>query len=260
MTHYSPDDVPLLEFDPNPRAFINADEHYHPLEIPSTLVFCFFHEVITTLVQSGAARQVHALRSEIGQHPLYILRMADGSEVCLMHPGLGAPMAAALLEELIGHGIRTVVAVGGAGSLQNELTVGHVVVPSKALRDEGTSYHYVAPSRWIDAQPRANETITAVLVAHGVPYVTGPTWTTDAFYRETHQRIAQRRSDGCLTVEMETAALLAVAQLRGITLGQILYSGDDLSGTAWDSRNWHAHGSLREHLTYLAAEAVHRLG
>lgn len=259
MTSYTSDQVPLLEFDPDPRAFINADEHYFPLDIPSTLVFCFFHEVITKLVSDGIARQVHALRSEVGAHPLYVIRLVDGPEVCLMHPGLGAPMAAALLEEAIGHGIRTVVAVGGAGSLHQELTLGHVVVPTKALRDEGTSYHYVAPSRWIEAQPHATAAITTVLDEHRIPYVTGATWTTDAFYRETREKIAIRRADGCLTVEMENAALLAVAHLRSITMGQILYSGDDLSGVHWDSRSWHSHGTLREQLTYIAAEAAHRL-
>jgi len=259
LTHYAPAQVPLLEFDANPRAFINADEHYFPLDIPSTLVFCFFHEVIAKLVNDGIARQVHALRSEMGDHPLYVIRLVDGPEVCLMHPGLGAPMAAALLEEAIGHGIRSVVAVGGAGSLRQELTLGHVVVPTKALRDEGTSYHYVAPSRWIEAQPRATAAITAVLDEHRMPYVTGATWTTDAFYRETRDKIATRQAEGCLTVEMENAALLAVAQLRGITMGQILYSGDDLSGVQWDSRSWHKHGTLREQLTYIAAEAANRL-
>jgi uridine phosphorylase len=168
-------------------------------------------------------------------------------------------MSAALLEEAIGHGIRTVVAVGGAGSLHQELTLGHVVVPTKALRDEGTSYHYVAPNRWIEAQPRATAAITAILDAHRIPYVAGATWTTDAFYRETRHKIAQRRAEGCLTVEMENAALLAVAQLRGITMGQILYSGDDLSGVQWDSRSWHSHASLREQLTYIAAEAASAL-
>lgn len=256
---YTPAQVPLLEFDPNPRALINADEHYFPLDIPSTMVFCFFHEVITKLVSDGIARQVYALRSEMGPHPLYVIRLVDGPEVCLMHPGVGAPMSAALLEEAIGHGIRTVVAVGGAGSLHQELTLGHVVVPTKALRDEGTSYHYVAPNRWIEAQPRATAAITAILDAHRIPYVAGATWTTDAFYRETRHKIAQRRAEGCLTVEMENAALLAVAQLRGITMGQILYSGDDLSGVQWDSRSWHGHASLREQLTYIAAEAASAL-
>lgn len=249
----NPAEYPILEFDPNPRALINADEHHAPLDIPSVLVFCFFHDVIEKLVSDGIATPVHALRSELGAHHIYTIPVGD-RRVCLMHPGVGAPLAAALLEEAIGHGIRTVIAVGGAGSLHAELTVGHVVVPTKALRDEGVSYHYVAPSRWIDGQSTVIAHICAVLQRIQLPYVAGPVWTTDAFYRETRARVDQRRSEGCLLVEMEHASLLAVCQLRGIRFGQILYSGDDLSGSEWDGRSWHSHASLRERLTYVAAE------
>jgi uridine phosphorylase len=167
---------------------------------------------------------------------------------------MGAPLAAALMEEVIAHGGRTFLAVGGAGSLQKNLTVGHVVIPSKALRDEGVSYHYVAPSRWIDAQPDVNSIIVSHLERLALPYVIGPTWTTDAFYRETPIKVDRRRQEGCLTVEMETAAFLAVAQLRGVRFGQILYSADDLSGEIWDGRGWYSRASLREQLTFLAAE------
>jgi uridine phosphorylase len=245
--------LPILEFDPNPRALINADEHYAPLDIPTALVFCFFHDVIEKLVADGIATQVHALRSELGAHPLYTIPVGD-TRVCLMHPGVGAPLAAAILEECIGHGIRTLIAVGGAGSLHKELTLGHVVVPTKALRDEGVSYHYVAPSRWIDGQPAIIDTICQTLDQHHIPYVAGPVWTTDAFYRETVAKVERRRAEGCLLVEMEHASLLAVCQLRQIRFGQILYSGDDLSGSEWDGRGWHTHASLRERLTHVAAE------
>jgi uridine phosphorylase len=245
---------PILEFDPNPRAMINADEHYHPLDIPKSVVFCFFYEIIDKLVSDGLAREVHAMRSELGRHPLYAVRMPDGQEIGLMHPGVGAPLAAALLEEVSAHGARNFIAVGGAGSLRKELTLGHVVVPTKALRDEGVSYHYVAPSRWIDAQSDVNLLITSVLDKHDLPYVLGPTWTTDAFYRETPAKVERRRNEGCLTVEMETSAFLAVCHMRNLRFGQILYSADDLSGTEWDGRGWHHRASLREQLTFLAAE------
>ena len=245
---------PILEFDPNPRALINADEQCQPVDIPQTIVLCFFYEVIEMLRESGRIRQVHAMRSEMGLHPLYELHASNGTRIGLMHPGVGAPLATQLLEEVIAHGGRTFIAVGGAGSLHQELTLGHVVVPSKALREEGVSYHYVAAARWIDAQHDVNQTITAVLDHSGVPYVVGPTWTTDAFYRETPAKVARRRQEGCLTVEMETAAFLAVAQFRNVRFGQILYSADDLSGTIWDGRGWHSRASLREQLTHLATE------
>ena len=88
-----------------------------------------------------------------------------------------------------------------------------------------------------------------------VPYVVGKTWTTDAFFRETPAKVALRKGEGCLTVEMEAAAFFAVAQFRGVPFGQILYGGDDVSGDDWDHRGWTSHPTLRERLFWLAAEA-----
>jgi uridine phosphorylase len=143
--------------------------------------------------------------------------------------------------------------------LNREIALGHLVVPSSALRDEGTSYHYLPPSREVDASPEAVRAIQQTLDDAGVPYVTGKTWTTDAIYRETSTKIARRREEGCLTVEMEAAAFFAVAQFRGITFGQILYGGDDMSGDLWDKRDWDIQTSTREKLFWLAAEACLRL-
>jgi uridine phosphorylase len=83
----------------------------------------------------------------------------------------------------------------------------------------------------------------------------GKSWTTDGFYRETPARMARRRAEGCLAVEMESAAFFAVAQMRGVTFGQILYGGDDLTGEQWDDREWDRQTSTREKLLWLAAEA-----
>jgi len=104
------------------------------------------------------------------------------------------------------------------------------VVPVSAVRDEGTSYHYLSPAREVEPSPRAVSAIKLVLERHKVPYITGKTWTTDGFFRETPGKVELRRSEGCLTVEMEAAAFFAVARFRGVTLGQVLYGGDDVGG------------------------------
>jgi uridine phosphorylase len=85
--------------------------------------------------------------------------------------------------------------------------------------------------------------------------LTGKTWTTDALYRETAAKVTRRRDEGCLTVEMEAAALFAVARFRGVPLAQVLYGGDDVSGAEWDSRHWDKSTSVRERVFWLAAEA-----
>jgi purine-nucleoside phosphorylase len=94
----------------------------------------------------------------------------------------------------------------------------------------------------------------AVLSERGIPFITGKTWTTDAPYRETSGMIQSRVEEGCLTVEMEAAALLAVAQYRKVKLGQLLYAGDDLSGEHWDNRRWQSRKEIRESLFWLAAD------
>jgi nucleoside phosphorylase len=88
-----------------------------------------------------------------------------------------------------------------------------------------------------------------------IPYRVGKTWTTDAPYRETPNKIRQRKEEGCIVVEMEAASMMAVAQFREVTFGQILYGGDDLSGVEWDRRDWQSRADIRENLFWLCADA-----
>ena len=143
-----------------------------------------------------------------------------------------------LLEEAIVMGARRVVACGGCGALSESVRAGDIVIPTSAVRDEGTSYHYMAPSREVDADPEGVGAAITLLESRGVSYVAGKTWTTDALYRETRTKVAARRAEGCLVVEMEAAAFFAVARFRGIRFAQLLYGGDDLTSDAWDARDW----------------------
>jgi len=246
-------DFPILEYDPTRRAVIEPAEQIKPADISDHCVVCFFQEVLTALVGAGILRKVASTKSEIGEHPFYEVEM-DGQRLTVFHPGVGAPLAAGLLEEAIAKGCRTFVACGAAGVLNRDIAVGHLVVPIAAIRDEGTSYHYLPPEREVQASAEVVSAIERVLAHHHVPYVLGKTWTTDAFYRETPNKVQLRREEGCLTVEMEAAAFFAVARFRGVAFGQILYGGDDVSGDTWETRNWHRRASDREKLFWLAVE------
>jgi uridine phosphorylase len=248
------DDSPILEFDPHSEAVIEPKRVIRPIDIPQQCVICFFQEVITALHQQNRLKQIACQKSEIGAHPVYEVAL-DGKRLALFHPGVGAPLAAALLEEVIALGCTKFVACGGAGVLDRDIALGHLIVPHAAIRDEGTSYHYLPPGREVSAHPDGVAAIERVLKAHRCDYLVGKTWTTDAIYRETGARIAKRKSEGCLAVEMEAAALFAVAQFRKVILAQALYGGDDVSGSEWDSRHWDKSISVREKLLWLAAEA-----
>ncbi|MBN1287679.1 MAG: nucleoside phosphorylase [Anaerolineae bacterium] len=254
-------EYPILEFDPAPDALIEPGVNFAGLDdMPECAVLCFFQEVIREVCGGGQARVIyHIGSSQFRSVPIYVLACA-GREVAVVHPGVGAPMTAASLEKMISLGVRKFVACGGAGVLDSSIAAGHVVVPAHAVRDEGTSYHYLPPAREVAADPAVVGAIQQTLEAHAVPYLVGKTWTTDAVYRETRAKVARRRAEGCLTVEMEAAAFFAVAQFRGVAFGQLLYGGDDVGGEQWDKRNW-VHGQLatRAKLFWLAVEAVLRL-
>ncbi|MFO7889949.1 MAG: nucleoside phosphorylase, partial [bacterium] len=146
------------------------------------------------------------------------------------------------------------IACGSAGVLKKEFERGSVVVVSSAVRDEGTSYHYLPPSREVAVDQEIVKIIESTLGEIGVPYLTGKTWTTDAIYRETRGIIEKRLSEGCLTVEMEASALIAISRFRKIKFGQILSCGDDVSGEEWDRRFHPEAHTHKEKLFWLAVE------
>ena len=250
-----PKSYPILEFDPHPEAIIEPARVIERIDIAEHCVPCFFQEVLTGLVQTGQARQVAVLQSEIGLNPVFELEH-QGRRVAVLHPGVGAPLAAAFLEEIIARGCRKFIACGGCGVLDRQIAVGHLLIPTAAVRDEGTSYHYLPPSREVEASPSGVAAIERVLVRHQVEYLRTKTWTNDAIYRETTEKAALRLSEGCLAVEMESAAFFAVALFRGVEFAQILYGGDAVISGEWDHRDWLSRTEVRERLFWLAVEAV----
>jgi uridine phosphorylase len=246
--------IPILEFDPATEAVIEPGQVVRAADVPECCVICFFQDVITSLLDSGRLKVIAVQNSEIGQHPVYEIAV-EGRRLAVFHPGVGAALAAGLLEEVIALGCRKFIACGGAGVLDPEIVCGHPIVPIAAVRDEGTSYHYIPPGREVAPSHTALAAIERVLDRHNVAYVRGKTWTTDGYYRETRDKVRRRREEGCIAVEMEASAFFAVAEFRGVELGQILYGGDDLGSLVWDSRMWNKQASVREKLFWLAAEA-----
>lgn len=248
---------PILEYDDDRQAKIQA-EGMLPKTLPERCVITFFREVLDKLAAEQDCPVLGHLHSEIVDIPIYAWQQA-GETVALTMPFATAPGAAGTIEELHAMGCGKFLVCGGAGSLRPDLTVGRLILPTAAVRDEGTSYHYLPPAREVACPEQALQQVRARLLAMGVPFTEGKTWTTDAFYRETTARISRRAGEGCLTVEMECAAFFAAARFHGLPLAQLLYAGDDLSGEEWDARAWNQQHTTRENLTRLALQLVTRL-
>ncbi|MCD4671581.1 MAG: nucleoside phosphorylase, partial [Anaerolineaceae bacterium] len=193
---------PILEFDPAREAILNPQRLKPFVELPQRAVLCFFQEVLTDLMERKILHPQAELMSEIGPNPIYTLDW-EGQQLTVMHPGVGAPLAAGFLDELIAQGLDTFIAVGGAGVLADETNAGHPFILTSAVRDEGTSYHYLPEGREVQPSPQAVAALQAALEAKGMPYEMAKTWTTDGLYRETAARRDLRVSEGCRVVEME---------------------------------------------------------
>ena len=170
-----------------------------------------------------------------------------------------APGAAGTIEELLAMVCNRLNICGGAGSIEKDSRVGEIIVPVAAVRDEGTSYHYLEPSREVECHKATADFIISGLERLGIPYTVGKTWTTDAMYREPPEMIELRRKEGYITVEMETAAFFAVSKYYDIPLAQLLYAGDDVSGEKWDNRNWDSQRNVRANMIFTAIKLMEEL-
>ena len=250
-------EYPVCEYDTSREPLIKPADFLKKC-LPEKCVITFFRKELDQFVKEHDLPIVGSLHSEVLDIPIYEYR--SGKEhLCLTMPFCTAPGAAGTIEELHAMGCGSFVVCGGAGALVKGSRVGEIILPASAVRDEGTSYHYVEPSREIACHQAALEAAAKILTEMGVPFAIGKTWTTDAMYRETPDRIERRRSEGCVTVEMEAAAFFAVSRYYDLPLVQLLYAGDDVSGPAWDDRNWNTQKSVRANLLRCAVELIKRL-
>jgi uridine phosphorylase len=238
---------PILEHDPTREAFIEPSKVIKHRDMPE--------HCVDKVVEEHDAKMLVENRWEDGPHPVYEIEYKD-QRLAFFHPGIGSALSAGILEDVIAFGCCKFIACGGCGVLEKEIAPGHLIVISAALRDEGVSYHYLPPAREVQANELGMKSLVDILSDLGIPHLVGKTWTTDAPYRETFDKIMKRKEEGCIVVEMEAAGMMAVAQYRDVIFGQVLYAGDDLSGTEWDNRDWQSRSDIREKLFWLCADSV----
>jgi uridine phosphorylase len=147
------------------------------------------------------------------------------------------------LEELIAFGIKRFVNLGTAGGLQQGMSIGDVVICDRAIRDEGTSAHYLPVEEYAFPCPELTKNLYAAFERKDIQYRKGSSWTTDAPYRETTEELRQYCADGVATVEMEASALFAVGAYRGVSVSAAFVISDVLSEKDWD-QGYHSEEKL----------------
>ena len=246
-------EFPVLEFDDSTTAKLNPTNFVKEKFNTNKMVITFFPEVIEKLVKNG---QVMEERMISGENPFMIYCFKDSPDILLTLGQVGCPACAGNLDELNAMGITKVMFCGGGGVLDCNIEVGQILVVDGAIRDEGFSYQYIAPSRVIYTNPEIRGKIKKYLDDNRVSYICGLTWTTDAIFRETPDRIDRRIKEGAKIVEMEQAGCIAVAQFRNFSYGALIYGGDDLSGEEWSERGWRSREGIRFDLVMLCKKLV----
>lgn len=227
-----------------PALFNPSDTTKKINNFPEICVSTFSENIIQKFSSLDGAEKIAELYTANGTIPVYKIRYKD-TDIAFYLSRVGAPACVAGFEEIIAMGAEKFVLFGSCGVLDDDHVKDNIIIPVSAVRDEGTSYHYIAPSPEIEADPRSIQILESVLSSFDCPYVKGKTWTSDAIYRETLPLIQERRQEGCLVVEMECASMLAVAKYRQIPFLQFLYGADNLSSDLWEIRDLNLYGLNR---------------
>lgn len=229
-------EIPILEYDTEQKAIIMPG-HSWDYKFTKKAVMLFMEKEIDEYVSGHNCEVVGEFETVTKVFPVYKIVHND-EEIVFCQAPLGGSAATQILDQLIAGGAREIIAAGCCGALVDDAE-GDFFIPTAALRQEGTSYHYLPPAREVEMDDRAIQAIATVMEKNRLNYRKCKTWTTDGFYRETKEMVLYRREEGYSVVEMECASLAACARMRGVTFGQLLFTADSLANVeAYDTRNW----------------------
>ena len=251
----------LIEFDRSKQTVINPDMMFHKVpDFPETLVSVFSHQLFKAVLDFLGGKVIAETADVDGIWPVYEVNY-KGKRFAFYKARLGAPACVGCFEDVIPMGVKRIILLGNCGVLDSSIKDCGIIIPTKAIRDEGTSYHYAPAADYIDVNKKYVDDFIAVLDDLGYPYVRGITWTTDAFYRETRAKVAARKGMGAICVEMECAAMQAMCDFRGVEFFQFLYAGDNLDHANWDPRSLAGEARLdkKEKIALLAFELASRI-
>jgi uridine phosphorylase len=195
---------------------------------PKGVILCYQKDLLNFIEQNY---NLVIPRSTVGN--LRLIKETDETIGVAADFGFGAPVAVVIMETLIAFGVKEFVSIGYAGTIQKGIKIGDTVVCERAIRDEGTSHHYIESAKYAHATDVMTARIKEALVHQKRAFTIGTSWTTDAPYRETRLEVERYQDEGVATVDMEASALFALAQYRNVSIGAAFTVSDSLAELKW---------------------------
>lgn len=227
----------LTEFDATTTAVINPDMVVEKIEnFPDVTVSCFSDKLFKSVLEFFEPRLLGEFHCATGVMPVYEVEY-EGERFAFYQSYVGEPLCIGEYEDIIAMGSKCLILLGNCGVLDKSIEDCGIIIPRKAIRDEGSSYHYAPASDMIDVNHKYVDLFKEVLEEFGYPWVEGITWTTDACYRETRDKVNRRKEQGAICVEMECAGMQALCDFRQTDFFQFFYAGDNLDHSSWEPRS-----------------------
>ena len=220
-------------FDNKSEAIINPKRKDNAIKVDVCIV-TFSNIIEQYILDNYNCEKIAEYKFVTGITPIYGFEY-NNHKFAFFKTYVGGPACVGSIEDAISElEVDKFVLFGGAGCLNKEISKGKIMIPTEAYRDEGTSYHYAPASDYINI--KNSNVVAEFMKEFNIPYVLGKTWTTDSFYRETEGNLEKRKSEGCISVEMECSAFEAVCDYRNLDLYYFLSGGDLLDAPEWDNR------------------------
>ena len=203
------------------------------IELPHIAVGVFSEYLLKDIVKKIKCEKVGELTEK---RPVYILKYKN-MKITLFMAGISGPWISNDIEDLNVNGVDTFIIFGNCGVLDKTIEDCSIIIPNRAYRDEGTSYHYLPDSEYVNLDDKYKNLFKNILKEYKFDYKEGATWTTDAFYRETKEKIQMFQRKGVVCVEMEGASIAAVCKYKNLNYFTFYYAGDNLDSVEWEERS-----------------------
>lgn len=227
----------LNEFDKTKESTFDPFEVINVInDFPKIGITFFSKKLMDRFVEKFNPIEIAKTSSANGNTPIYKINY-KGKDVAVYMSRVGAPACSIDYEEILAMGLKKLIMFGTCGVLDKNIQDLSVIIPTTAVRDEGTSYHYMPASDEVSVNEKYIEEFKEILDIHNYSYTEGKVWTTDAIYRETRNKVLERKKAGCICVDMECSAMSAVSKFRRKDFFQFFYAADNLDDAKWDARS-----------------------
>ena len=251
----------LEDFDETKESTFDPNEVENVIpNFPKIGITCFSKKLINRFVEILNGEKIAETKNANGREPIYKIKYKN-MELALFMSRVGSAACVVSYEEVLAMGLEKLIMFGTCGVLDSSIDELAIIIPTSAIRDEGTSYHYKKSSDEIEVNKKYKKEFEKILEENNLSYIEGKVWTIDAPYRETRKKVLTRKEQGCICVDMECSAMTAVAEFRGKELFQFFYAADNLDSAKWEPRTLGNDDRLsdKEKIIYLALELAPKM-